>query len=105
MTLAAVVAVASAQKPVTGGMGLTGGLTTITGTANTSSPSGTLMFKYYMKDNIAFRAGVNFGGSKTNGTDVNLPLGGPIADSTKVTTVLSGGNSWGIVFRIIWVSE
>ena len=80
---------AYAQKPVAGDKGITFGFNGLSNLGvTTTAPTGTLLFRYYMKDNMAARIALNFGNSNlsTEMTD----------DSGTVTTTSSKSNSWSI---------
>jgi len=80
---------AFAQKPVKGDMGMTfgfNGLSTLGVT--TTTPTGTLLFKYYITDNLAARASLNFTSSSFS-TDLIDTGATHYETSTK-------SSSWGI---------
>ncbi len=80
---------AFAQKPVKGDMGMTAGFN---GLANlgvsTTTPTGTLLFRYYLKDDMAARLSLNFTNRNfsTSFTD----------DSSDVFTSSNKSSSWAI---------
>ena len=88
IALASVVTVANAQKPASGSMGFMGGLGAgITGPVGGAPNTGTLMFKYYAKDNVAARVGLNVANAVGAGETVAFDVTG--GDSTKTTTNIS----------------
>ena len=72
-------------KPMSGEMGMTFGATGLSsiGVTNSNNPTGTLMFRDYISDDMAVRIGLNF--SNSSSTSYSLGLGSKTTSTTKST--------------------
>ena len=94
LALASAFAVVSAQKPAVGSMGFTGGIQGFF--AAGGSPTGTLMFKYALQQDMAVRAAINFGTLAGNGTTVSDSTPALGGDGVTHTTTVKSGMAWSL---------